>query len=274
MKAIFEFGDSPWEADLSEGIDLSIPLHFSGSQPNAFGLEEARKEPVRVGSFVGATAEGGSVNCFSITMAPHGNGTHTECVGHIVDEQVSVCDVVPTGPIVALVITVDPVELGDTDETYGPRCEAADQVLTRERLAAVAKRHEWGSAADALIIRTGPNTKEKWTWQYSQTNPAYLTKQAMDWIGESRFEHLLVDLPSVDREEDDGWLGNHHRFWSVSLGGKRMKKTTDKTITELVFVPNRVLDGLYALQIQVPPFILDAAPSRPFLYPIRPRISA
>jgi arylformamidase len=271
MKAIFDIGDSTWEAELSEGIDLSIPLHFSGPQPNAFGLGEATKEPVRAGSFVGATTEGGSVNCFSVTIAPHGNGTHTECVGHIVDEQVTVCDAVPTGPVLALVITADPVELDETDETYGPRSDATDLVLTQERLAIVAQRHEWAAAADALVIRTGPNTKEKLAWQYSGTNPVYLTKQAMDWIVESRFEHLLVDLPSVDREEDDGWLGNHHRFWSVPLGGNQLKTTTNKTITELIYVPNRVIDGLYALQIHAPPFMLDAAPSRPFLYPICPR---
>ena len=42
--------------------------------------------PVVAGDFVGSTASGGPVNFFNIRVNPHGNGTHTECVGHIARE--------------------------------------------------------------------------------------------------------------------------------------------------------------------------------------------
>ena len=40
----------------------------------------------------------------------------------------------------------------------------------------------------------------------------------------------------------------------------------DATITEMIFVPDTVEDGLYALSLQVAPFVADAAPSRPLLF--------
>ena len=41
-------------------------------------------------------------------------------------------------------------------------------------------------------------------------------------------------------------------------------------VTELAYVPDSVADGLYLLDLQVPAFGADAAPSRPVLYPLRP----
>ncbi|MEL6824109.1 MAG: hypothetical protein AAFP70_20315, partial [Calditrichota bacterium] len=38
------------------------------------------------------------------------------------------------------------------------------------------------------------------------------------------------------------------------------------TITELIFVPAEVKDGLYLLNLQLSPLPLDAVPSRPVLY--------
>jgi hypothetical protein len=42
----------------------------------------------------------------------------------------------------------------------------------------------------------------------------------------------------------------------------------DKTITELIFVPNEVKDGPYLLNLQTAAFENDATPSRPVIYPI------
>ena len=40
-------------------------------------------------------------------------------------------------------------------------------------------------------------------------------------------------------------------------------------VTELAFVPDAVRDGLYLLDLQVPAFAADAAPSRPVLYALQ-----
>ena len=72
---------------------------------------------------------------------------------------------------------------------------------------------------------------------------------------------MLIDLPSVDKEQDGGALAFHHAFWNVPD-----KPQTNKTITELIYVPNEASDGLYLLELQLSNFTNDAAPSRPLLY--------
>ena len=74
-------------------------------------------------------------------------------------------------------------------------------------------------------------------------------------------KHLLVDLPSVDREEDGGVLAAHHAFWDYPNQLDRVR-----TISELLHVPTDVRDGEYLLEMQLPHFINDAAPSRSILY--------
>ena len=60
-------------------------------------------------------------------------------------------------------------------------------------------------------------------------------------VSESKeIKHLLIDLPSVDKEKDDGLLLAHHAFWNT-LGELRL----DATITEFIYVPNYVEDGTY-----------------------------
>ena len=115
----------------------------------------------------------------------------------------------------------------------------------------------------AIIIRTLPNTKEKLCAQYSHSNPPYLTEDAAVFLREKGVEHLLIDLPSIDKEKDDGKLLAHNAFWDT-MGKVRM----NATITEFIFVPNTVHDGTYFLNLQVAPFENDASPSRPILYSI------
>ena len=114
---------------------------------------------------------------------------------------------------------------------------------------------------EALIIRTKPNDHSKMQRQYSGTNFPYLTMGAMQRIVDAGVQHLLIDLPSVDREEDGGALAAHHLFWNVPA-----EPNFQKTITELIYVPNEISDGNYILNLQVSNFANDAAPSRPMLF--------
>jgi hypothetical protein len=66
--------------DLSQPVDLALPLDFRGPQPRHFGAPGASARPLEVGGFTGAVTHGASCNCEVITLTPHSNGTHTECV--------------------------------------------------------------------------------------------------------------------------------------------------------------------------------------------------
>ena len=234
--------------------DLSIPLRFNGPQPNAYGVARASSEPVQAGSLVGDTRKGGSVNFEQYAFIPHCNGTHTECVGHITDERISVRECLQDVIVPTVLVTVEPERDG------------GDLVITRGSLART--NADGNVRVPALIVRTLPNDDSKLTADYGEDNiPPYFAADAMEYIVECGFKHLLVDMPSIDRLFDDGKLTNHRIFWNVEAGGREVNPETriHSTITELIYVPNNVEDGEYTLNLQIAPFESDCTPSRPIL---------
>ena len=100
-----------------------------------------------------------------------------------------------------------------------------------------------------------------------QEPSSFFTIEAMNYIVELGIKHLLVDMPSVDRLFDDGVLSAHNIFWETKQK-KLNLNTSNKTITEMIFVSDNIKDGKYLLNLQFAPFVADAAPSRPILYKI------
>lgn len=265
MKAELTLEGHNWRFDASEPVEISIPLIFDGPQPNAYGVDLARSTPCAAGDLVGDTRQGGSCNFEQYTIIPHCNGTHTECVGHITNERISIRACLKDVFTPAILISVEPLLADATNETYSVSADSGDSLITR---AAIEQSIAHAAAFDALIIRTMPNSEEKLTRQYGEPVPPYFTTEAMQFLIERRIKHLLVDLPSIDRLYDDGRLSNHRIFWNVDEGSFDTNDDTrlDSTITELVFVPDEVEDGLYLLNLQIAPFASDASPSRPVLF--------
>lgn len=235
------------KVDLSNPMDISIPLREGKANVNAWWAEPVKIEPVRMGDWVGDVKQGGSVNFRNVFFNPHGNGTHTECVGHISKEDYTINQCLRKFFFVAELVTVLPEERN------------GDHVITRRILEEFLK----DKSVEAIIIRTLSNQPEKINFQYSGTNPAYLEPEAIDLFLEKGIDHLLIDTPSVDREQDGGKLEAHHRFWNYPS-----KPALHRTITELIYVPNTVLDGTYFLNLQIASFENDASPSKPVLYRI------
>jgi hypothetical protein len=75
------------------------------------------------------------------------------------------------------------------------------------------------------------------------------------------YEHVMIDTPSVDREVDEGKLACHHIFWNYPENPQKQR-----SITELIYIPDDVKDGLYLIQNQIVNIRMDAVPSRPILY--------
>ncbi|HCA56725.1 MAG TPA: metal-dependent hydrolase [Blastocatellia bacterium] len=269
-------------------FDISIPLKFNGTQPNAYGVGRARSEPVRAGSLVGDTRMGGSVNFEQYTFIPHCNGTHTECVGHITKERISVRDCMTDVLIPAVLITVEPLSEPPVPllpEEGWPKAGvegaagnqfAGDKIIIKDSLIKSLASVEGdiptfgfrNADSKALIIRSLPNSNAKLTAEYGEGQiPPYFTADAMRLIVDHGFAHLLVDLPSIDRIFDEGKLINHRIFWNVEEGSSETNPETRRnaTITELIYVPNEIPDGKYLLNLQIAPFDSDCAPSRPVL---------
>ncbi|MDQ3191553.1 MAG: cyclase family protein [Bacteroidota bacterium] len=235
-----------YQADLNQPLDISIPLRAGEKNVNAWYAEPVKIQAVETENFTGDVNKGGSVNFRNIFFNPHANGTHTECVGHISKEFISINNALKNFHFIALLITIDPQEL-----------ENGDKVITAIQIADAMK----DDTPEALIIRTLPNDESKKEKQYSNTNPPYLSADAALLIHNKNIEHLLIDLPSVDRESDEGKLAAHHIFWQYPN-----KSLLNKTITELIYVPQTVKDGTYLLNLQIASFENDASPSKPVLY--------
>jgi kynurenine formamidase len=233
-------------ADLSKPIDISIPLRTGEENVNAWYVSPVKIEPVRMGDWVGDVKQGGSVNFRNIFFNPHGNGTHTECVGHISKEDYSINQCLKKFFFIAELITILPEET-----------ENGDKLITKKHIENCLENKR----PEAIVIRTLDNHISKINKHYSNTNPPYLTEEAAKYIDSLGIDHLLIDLPSVDREEDGGKLLAHHAFWQYPQNTK-----AERSITEMIYVPNTIFDGTYLLNIQIASFENDASPSKPVLY--------
>lgn len=247
MKTIIKRKNKLYTIDLSAPHDISIPVRGSAENVNVWYVSPPEIKPVVDGDYIGSVAKGASTNFNNILFNPHAHGTHTECVGHITKEFYSVNQCLKKNFFMAKVITIAPGKVND------------DFVISKKQILNEVSK----PVPEALIIRTIPNTSSKYTKQYSHTNPPYLLEEAAIFLRDSGVKHLLIDLPSVDKERDNGELSAHKAFWNFSE-----ELRMDATITELIYVPNQVEDGNYFLNLQVAPFENDASPSRPVLYKI------
>ncbi len=247
MITIIQYNSRKLKIDLSQPLDLSIPLKGDASNVNAWYLEPPKITPEVIDGETISVAEGAVVNFNTITFNPHSHGTHTETVGHITEKVYSINKLLKQFFFLAEVVTVAPEKLGD------------DYVISKKQLqfALGNKKRE------AIVIRTLPNTKEKKSRQYSNTNPTYLLEDAANLLKSKGIKHLLIDLPSVDKEDDNGELLSHNAFWNT-----KGKLRLDATITEFIYVSNKIEDGCYMLNLQIAPFENDASPSKPILYKI------
>jgi len=251
-------GENSYRIDQEQGIDIAIPVRFDEEGLTAFGAPRAAAAPYAAEGFTGDVEKGGSCNCGLYHFSPHLHGTHTECVGHISKNSLYITDRMPQAFVAATLITVT------------PETEAGDQVITKQALETALQEAAY-DFLDALVIRTLPNTAEKTSRDYDgKEMPPYFTSEAMAFIVLAGVQHLLVDLPSIDRMDDGGALANHRMFWNVPDGVVEIspEMASENTVTELIYVPEEVKDGKYLLNLQVAAMMADAAPSRPILYEV------
>lgn len=241
------------QVDLNEPLDISVPLIAGEGRASAWYVDGISIEAVSTDTFTGSVQEGGSVNFRNISFNPHGNGTHTECLGHITPHVYSVNQSIKFFFSKAILISIK-AESGYNDPEH---FSENDQILSFSAI----KKAIGSARPEAIIIRSLPNKESKKTKSWSESNWPQLDIKAMRYFAEIGVKHLLIDLPSVDREVDGGKLLSHHAFWNVPTNPR-----LDASITELIYVPDSIEDGDYLLELQFAPFENDASPSRPVLY--------
>jgi arylformamidase len=272
LKARIETGSGEVITDLSRPIAIAITLNFATGdsepgQPRHFGAPAASSRAFAVPGFSGSVAQGASCNCNVVTLIPHCNGTHTECVGHLTTEPLDAHRVIPLGLLPALLVTIQPVDAHSQLETTDPAPNRGDTLITRSAIES-----SWPKVLPfeprALIIRTLPNGAEKVRRDYTDSTPPYLSREAAEFLVARDIEHLVCDLPSIDRAHDEGRLTTHRVFFGLPPRSSTLRESLRPraTVTELTFIPNTVADGPFLLEIQAPAIGGDAVPSRPLLY--------
>ncbi len=277
MIARFVIDGMEYRADLAHGQSIAITMDFNGPQPNAYDVPPARAQAYEDGAFIGDTRRGGSCNFDTVTITPHCNGTHTECVGHIAIERISIDEFLPPAFMPATLITVTPENARECGDRYKPALEEGDEMITASALraalsAAGAANTVHTSFHEALVLRTLPNGPSKIRRKYSEYPAPFFSIDAMELLNELGIRHLLVDIPSLDRAFDEGLMTAHHLFWGVGNGSHDVppSSASRRSVTEMIYVPDDIPDGRYLLDIQIAPFAADAAPSRPVLYFVNP----
>ncbi len=290
--------------DLAAGASLARPLQFEGPQfegpqLRCFGAPAASSVPLVHGTFGGRVEQGAPCNCSVITLTPHGNGTHTECAGHLTLEPLDAYRVIPQRLLVAVVLSVQPERAAACADSTLPEPRPDDPLITRAAL-----QRAWPAplderlAARAAVIRTLPNPPDKFASPAPVPPPVpaptappiapptapptappvapstaapFLSLPAASWLVERGIAHLVLDVPSADRMEDGGVLSAHRVFFGLPAGSHRLAEAErrDGTLTELAYIEDAIADGWYLLSLQSPAIAGDAVPSRPVLYPLR-----
>lgn len=245
MRVIVEKGELRASVDLTAGTDISISVRKNGNV-NCYYLSDPEFQYFENPQFVGSLAKGGSVNCERISLYAHASGTHTECALHVLPVSFDMRHVEIPALQFAQLVSVSPEQVGE------------DLVISAAAMSALSNKH----GLEVLIVRTMPNDDSKLRKNYSDTNPIYFEPEALSVLRDLGFKHLITDIPSIDKESDEGRLAAHKNWFTVDG-----LVPSDRTVTELVYVPSSVLDGLYVVSMQVPSIETDAVPSRIIIYP-------
>ncbi|MEZ4858399.1 MAG: cyclase family protein [Flavobacteriaceae bacterium] len=247
MKATLTIEKQIFNIDVSKPLDISVPIKAQKGKARAWYIDAPEVWPVKLGDWVGSVKEGAAVNFNNVYFNPHAHGTHTECVGHISEAFHSVHETLKRHFFLTEVISV------------APETKEGDFIISEKQLKHLLR----GKKPEAVVIRTLPNLASKKTKKYSNTHWPYVAEKAATFLREIGVNHLLIDLPSVDKEKDEGKLLAHKAFWDYPQNPR-----FEATITEFIFVSNTIKDGSYILNLQTAPLVNDASPSRPVLYKI------
>jgi membrane-bound lytic murein transglycosylase B len=126
-----------------------------------------------------------------LTLVPHGSGTHTETVGHVLPGTIVLGRDVPFPPalMAAVVLTVSPTVLSAPLPDYPASCAGDAPLAASARqgaFAAAAHAHgvlptrlQEALAGGAVVVRTLPNDDSKQLEQWSGKNPPV----GGDWMG-------------------------------------------------------------------------------------------
>lgn len=271
MRLRVHIGGRDWWVDEATGHDATLAFDPALGRGRAFGLRATDESAVDIGGGRQLrVCDGASVDCADIALNPHGGGTHVECVGHIVAERWTLADVPLPGLLPMTLLDIAVEALGGSGEHAGGRSDPSDRVFTARAL-----RTAWDARAlpgfdAAIAVRTDAAMALPADHDWSGGNPPYPTAEAMAWLASLPVRVLLLDLPSLDREDDGGTTPNHRTYWGLPPGARTLAEVAHpaRLVCELARFAEAVPAGAWLLRLDVAPIAADAAPARVRLLPV------
>lgn len=235
------------------GIDISIPIRLSrtSGRITSFSVPFADSQTL----FSPDASEQRGCICCNMTICPHVHGTHIESFEHIDPASSSSLGLLSTLKPLMIALLI-PVQL-DQSKAVLPKHLSNDFVVPH-------------AGIEAVVIKTGwalGNACTREDVDYTHMDPPFLAPQTIEFLIEHfpQIRVLLVDLPSVDPQSDDGLLLAHRAFFKTDLPAYCGSMNL---IVELCRIPGELPLGVYALNLNVCAIDSDAIPCRPILYPI------
>lgn len=209
-------------------LSSGIPIHvvYSERHPiRCFGIEAIKSE-----SLYRCRDRTAGCNCIAYSFCPHANGTHLETQRHVD----------PSGPRpIDVMRVVKPLLYCVLLQWPGPL--------------------QPSPLAEAVILKTGwvESQIRNGMFDFSGTNPPYLIPKDVRSLFEAfpKLKFLIVDLPSIDPESDNGALLAHRVFFDSGGWG----------VIEIADLSN-ASPGDYLLALNVALFDGDACPCSPVIF--------
>ncbi|MFC1564588.1 cyclase family protein [candidate division KSB1 bacterium] len=195
----------------------------------SFFLPEPSRETFEVsGQFTGDVDRGGVCNVEVISSAAH-NLTHIETSAHVLSygSDPFTVDEIPPENLSGLLYLID---LTDIPAEAGRAIEWSD---IKERLDGLTL------PVTMLAIKTGSSLMEE-DHNFSGEDFLCLSPEAAEGINNfrimvNRIGCLILDLPSIDRENDEGKLLAHRKYFGIPETGHSGADTEKRALVELAY---------------------------------------
>jgi len=237
-----------------EWISVSRNIHFDQeNSPGAFFLNRAISQTVEFEQvFVGDVDRGGSCNVDYLTFCPH-NITHIETSAHILSGECqppTVADINPNH----LTGTAFLIDLSDLDTVHNGQ-------ITVENIHPILDT--LSHPIQVIGIKT-PSSNLNEHFDFSGKGFLSLHPETAKYLHKFQkngreIKCLILDLPSIDQEVDEGKLLAHRAWFGLPETGIVAHDTIKNTLIELAYF-HGLAAGYYDVHISPPKFQSDAAP--------------
>lgn len=201
------FGE--WQFDGQKVFSLARCIRTTGTEAvDAFGIHQAQKKQLL------SIEKGDNVNCWSFSVCPHTNATHTENASHVFSNTPELCaSEIPDFMLAVAVVLKLKHDLGNCAESV----EIALDLKICEAIQSICMQAK--TQAAILLVDKSPPTHDI---------RCHFAPKIAEFLLGVGVEHLVTNLPSVDPREDGGKLAFHRAFFGQS---------NRRTITELCHLP-------------------------------------